>query len=113
MHNGSARSWLHSSDAVRAIEAAAHVKEYTVINIGHPDVRPMDELAEMVRKELNAPRELISYMDIPVRMTQVKRPTLERQKNILGIAPLVSLEEGVRRVCKRVPERLATGEEWR
>jgi nucleoside-diphosphate-sugar epimerase len=113
VHNGSARSWLHSSDAVRAIEAAAHVKEYTVINIGHPDVRPMDELAEMVRKELNAPRELISYMDIPVRMTQVKRPTLERQKNILGIAPLVSLEEGVRRVCKRVPERLATGEEWR
>jgi hypothetical protein len=32
-------------------------------------------------------------------MTLVKRPTLERQRTLLGIEPLVSLAEGVRRVC--------------
>jgi len=112
VHNGSARGWLHSSDAVRSIEAAAHVKEYSVINIGHPQIIPLAELAEMICQELNAPKDLIKYADIPRQMTLVKRPTLERQKSILGVEPRVSLEEGVKRVCKRVPERLAAGEEW-
>jgi nucleoside-diphosphate-sugar epimerase len=112
VHNGSARGWLHSSDAVRAIEAAAHVKEYTVINIGHPEIKLLAELAEMIRKKLGASKDLIKYMDIPRQMTLIKNPTLERQKNILGVEPKVSLEEGVARVCKRVPERLATGEAW-
>jgi nucleoside-diphosphate-sugar epimerase len=113
VHIGSARSWLHSSDAVRAIEAATRVKEYTAINIGNPEVRGMDELAEMVRKELSAPRELIRNIEIPVRMTKVKRPSLNRQTEILGVTPTISLQEGMRRVCKRVPERIQAGEEWR
>ena len=113
VHRGSARSWLHSSDAILAIEAAAYVQEYYVINIGHPHVQPMAELAEMIRQELNAPRELIRYTEIPARMTLGKRPTLERQKYILDVVPQVSLEEGVKRVCKRIPERIASGEEWR
>lgn len=113
VHNGSARSWFHASDAVRAIEAAVHTKEYSVINIGHPNVMTMAELAEMVRTELNAPKELISHVDIPSRMTLVKRPVLDRQRTLLGVEPRVSLEEGIRRVCKRVPQRIAFGEEWR
>lgn len=113
VHKGSARSWLHSSDAVRAIAAATHVKEYCVINIGHPQMQPMADLAEMIRQELNAPRALIRDTDLPPRMTLGKRPTLERQTHILGVVPQVSLEEGVKRVCKRIPERIAAGEEWR
>ena len=84
-----------------------------MINVGHPQVQPMAELAEMIRQELNAPRELIRYTEIPARMTLGKRPTLERQKHILDVVPQVSLEEGVKRVCKRIPERIASGEEWR
>lgn len=113
VHNGSARSWFHASDAVRAIEAAVRVNEYSVINIGHPDVISMADLAEMVRAELNAPKELVNFVEIPSRMTRVKRPLLERQKALLGIEPKVSLVEGVKRVCKRVPERISFGEEWR
>jgi nucleoside-diphosphate-sugar epimerase len=113
VHNGSARSWFHASDAVRAIEAAVHIKEYSVINIGHPDVITMAELAERVRAKLDAPKKLINYIDIPARMTLVKRPVLERQRTLLGVEPKVSLEEGIRRVCKRVPERIAFGEAWR
>src|SRR5918912_4338645 len=61
VHRGSARGWMHISDAVRAVEAAARVRAYTVINVGHPDVRPIEELAELVRAELGAPEELLSY----------------------------------------------------
>jgi nucleoside-diphosphate-sugar epimerase len=110
VHRGSARGWLHVSDAVRAIEAASHVREYTVINIGHPDVVPIEDMAEMIRSELGAPKELVSYIDQPSRMTPVKRPLLDRQRDILGVAPQVSLAEGIRLVCKRIRERLKAGE---
>jgi nucleoside-diphosphate-sugar epimerase len=106
VHRGSARSWLHISDAVRAMEAAAHVDRYTVINIGHPDILPIEGLAELIRAELGAAKSLIEYRDQPNRMTPVKRPVLTRQRDVLGIEPAVSLPEGVRRVCQRVRERL-------
>jgi nucleoside-diphosphate-sugar epimerase len=73
VHRGSARGWLHISDAVAAIEAATRVSEYTVINIGHPEIISISDLAEMIRVELDAPSELITYTDIPARMTLAER----------------------------------------
>jgi len=107
-HRGSARAWMHVSDAVRAVEAAAHVEHYAAINIGHPHVVPMSELAEMIRAELNADPALIKTVLLPPKMTLVKRPVLERQRLLLGFEPRVSLAEGVRRVCE-VQARLASG----
>jgi nucleoside-diphosphate-sugar epimerase len=107
VHQGSARGWLHVSDAVAAIEAATKITEYTTINIGHPEIIPIADLAEMIRKELDAPSELITYKDLPPRMTLLKNPLLIRQKELLGIQPKVSLSEGVKRVCQKVKERLA------
>jgi nucleoside-diphosphate-sugar epimerase len=110
IHRGTARSWLHVSDALRAVEAAAAVREYAVINVGHPDVVPIERLAELVRAELNAPPDLVVVKDQPARMTPVKRPLLERQRTVLGIEPEIALIEGVRLVCRRVRERVARGE---
>jgi len=110
VHRGAARGWLHVSDAVRAIEAAAQVDEYTVVNIGHPEIEGIDALADRIRQELGAPADLVQVRELPGRMTLVKRPTLERQRRVLGIEPLVSLQEGVRRVCRRVRERYQAGD---
>lgn len=110
VHRGSARGWLHVSDAVRAIEAAAHVKDYSVINIGHPAIIPIAEMAEQIRIELGAVPELVRVREMPTRMTLVKRPVLERQRDVLGITPAVSLQQGIKLVCRRVRERLATGD---
>ena len=101
VHRGSARSWMHVTDAARAIEAAARVEEYTVINIGHPEVLPMSDLAEMIRANLNASPDLVVTTDLPPKMTLIKRPILDRQRTLLCVEPLVSTEEGVRRVCAR------------
>ena len=108
VHRGSARGWLHVSDAVRAIEAAIRVREYAVINIGHSEVVPIDNLAEMICKELGASQDLVERREIPPRMTLVKRPMLERQRDLLGVVPTVSLADGVKLVCNRVRERLQT-----
>ncbi len=99
VHRGSARSWLHVSDAVRAIEAAGRLEEYSVINLGHPQVVPMADLAEQIRVELNASPELIVTTELPPRMTLIKRPTIERQRALLGFEPVVNIADGVGRMC--------------
>jgi nucleoside-diphosphate-sugar epimerase len=110
VHRGSMRSWLHVTDAVRAIEAAASLDHYAVVNIGHPDVMPIEALAEMIRSTIGADRSLVTINELPSRMTLVKRPTLERMQQLLGVTPRVSVQEGVRLVCARVQERLRAGE---
>lgn len=110
VHIGTARSWLHVSDAVTAIQAAAEVPDYSVINIGHPDVVGMEILAEMIRRELDAAPDLVRLKELPSRMTAIKRPSLDRQRRLLGVEPVVSLQDGITRVCQRVEERRRQGE---
>lgn len=99
VHRNSARGWLHVFDTVRAIEAASHVREYMAINIGNPEIITMSDLAEMLRAALGADPALVQHVELPPQMTLIKRPTLDRQRTLLGIEPEISIAEGVRRVC--------------
>lgn len=107
VHEGSYRGWLHISDAVKAIEAATRVETFKTINIGNGDVRSIEELAEMIREELGASKELIKKVHIPNRMTLIKRPNLELQKSELGMIPQVNLEAGVKLICDKLKNRLS------
>jgi len=107
VHRGSARGWIHVDDAVRTIIRAAEIEtDYTVVNLGHSDIRGIDELATLIRKNLGASEDLITFRDLPDRMTLVKRPDLTRMTELLGITPEIGFEDGVARVCKRITERL-------
>lgn len=106
VHNGSARGWLHVSDAVKAIEAATRVKRYQKINIGHPDIKPIKILAEKIRKELGASKKLIKYVNLPNKMTLTKYPSLKNQKLYLKISPKVGLDQGIKLVCNMIKKRL-------
>ena len=106
VHEGSARGWFHISDAIKSIESAMHLDEYKVINIGNPEVRTIAELAELIRAELDADKKLITTVKLPRRMTLVKQPKLDLQKELLGVDKFMSLEEGVKRVCANVVKRL-------
>lgn len=106
VHQGAKRGWLHSSDAVEAIERAVQIDGYHKINIGHPDIRDIHELAEMIRVRLNASADLVKEVKFPGRMTPVKQPDLTRQAELLGIEPRIDLETGVAKVCDRIVERL-------
>lgn len=106
VHRGSARGWLHISDAVGAIESATRVRDYTVINLGHPDIVSIETLAERIRVELDADPELVRVVDLPERMTLIKRPSLERQRELLGLEPAVSLDSGIALVCRTITQRL-------
>ena len=101
------RRWAETKPSFLTTEFYAMI---AVINIGHPDIVPMTTLAEMIRSELNADPELIQVGSLPPKMTLVKRPLLERQRNLLHFEPAISLQEGVRRVCS-VQGRIAQAEE--
>ena len=107
VHENSARGWIHSSDAVRAIELTTGLDDYTVINIGHPDIRPMAEIAEGIRSRLNADPALVTVRPLPPQMTGVKRPNLERMHNLLNFKAEIDIDEGLDRVCHEVKRRLA------
>jgi nucleoside-diphosphate-sugar epimerase len=106
VHRNSSRGWFHVSDALRSVEGAIALDRYAVINIGSPDIRPITELAELIRSTYGAPLDLIEFVDLPERMTLAKKPTLDRQRDLLGVIPKVTFEDGVRRVCDRVRARL-------
>jgi nucleoside-diphosphate-sugar epimerase len=42
-------------------------------------------------------------------MTAAKQPALDRMRDLLGVSPKVSLDEGLDRVVARVRARLAQG----
>lgn len=107
VHADSARGWIHSSDAVRAIELAAGLDDYAVINIGHPDIRPIADIAEGIRQRLDADPDLITVKPLPPQMTGVKRPALDRMHTLLGFTPEIDIDEGLDRVCSEVKRRLA------
>jgi nucleoside-diphosphate-sugar epimerase len=96
-------------DAVRAFEAAGRLPAHSTINVGHPTVVSMVDLARLMVLELGADPSLVQERPLPPRMTLVKRPVLTRQRDLLGTEPAVSLEEGVRRVLD-VQQRLAAEE---
>ena len=101
VHLDSERGWLHVSDAVKAIEAAALLPASTTINIGHPDIVRTDNLVEMIRARLGAPRELIRPVVLPDKMTLKKRPDLSRMRDLLGVIPQVGAAQGVDWLCAR------------
>ena len=99
VHRGSARSWLHVSDIVRGIEAAAHVDRYAVINLGHPELVPMADFGGDDPRRAERLTGAGDHDGAAAQMTLIKRPTLERQRSLLGFEPRVAVAEGVRRMC--------------
>jgi nucleoside-diphosphate-sugar epimerase len=101
VHEGSSRSWMHISDAVKALSKVIGVRGYQVINIGHPHATRTTVLAEMIRERLDASPDLLRFIPQPEQMTPNKKPSLLKQERLLGVTPKVDIVDGVMRVCNR------------
>ena len=103
IHKGSERAWLHLDDAVVAFEKLIYVDKYHIFNIGNDEFVKIEYLARIIAEELGLELEQYAkFIDLPLKMTLVKRPNLRKMKEILGVVPKVTLREGVKRVIKSV-----------
>lgn len=98
VHMGSERSWCYITDVMRAMRLVIESGKPGAYNIGRDDARvSMLTVADMACGMAGAPRSLIRMAIPPPGQTAIKRLSTEKLRR-LGWAPVVDLEEGMRRV---------------
>jgi nucleoside-diphosphate-sugar epimerase len=107
VHKGAGRSWLHMSDAVVMLEKIMYVDEVLPINIGHPKLYGMDEMAHYMCDKLGLNyKDHVTENELPERMTLVKRPFLQRQLLHTKYTPKIDLFKGIDLVLEETKKRL-------
>jgi nucleoside-diphosphate-sugar epimerase len=77
------------------------------INLGNPDERSVLEIARIVLEATGSTSPL-QFVPRPVDDPGVRRPDIARAQRLLGWAPRVSLEDGIRRTVAYLRQRVGT-----
>lgn len=67
-----------------------------IVNIGGSEYRSVEELVEIIKKQIPQSKSVITVLDKEKANVQNKRPSIEIAKKYLGHNPVVTLEEGVK-----------------
>ena len=91
------RSLCYVDDLIRGLYLLAQSGEHLPVNLGNPDHEvTMLHLAETVIRVTGSSSEVV-FEALPIDDPQVRRPDITRARQVLGWAPEVDLEEGLRR----------------
>ena len=67
-----------------------------IVNIGGSEYRSVEELVEIIKKEIPETKSIITVLDEEKANVQNKRPSIEIAKKYLDHNPVVTLEDGVK-----------------
>ena len=90
------RSFCYVSDMVDGLVTLLESGVEEPVNIGNPDERTINELADVVL-EVTGSDSGITYEELPPQDPQVRRPDISKAQSELGWEPQVSLWEGLRK----------------
>ena len=90
------RSFCFVTDLVRGLILLAESGEHLPVNIGNPAEMTLLELAEAVVRATGSSSQIV-FEALPVDDPQVHQPDITRAEQILGWAPEIELDEGLRR----------------
>ncbi|MBE0523136.1 MAG: SDR family oxidoreductase [Methanosarcinales archaeon] len=93
------RSFCYVSDLIDGIYRLMMSEFVEPVNIGNPEEMTVLEFAERVI-EITGRDSKIVFKGLPVDDPKVRRPDIERAKEVLGWEPEVGLEEGLRVTLK-------------
>ena len=91
------RSFCYVDDLVRGLYLLATSQEHMPVNLGNPGEFTILELAESVIRVTESKSEIV-HEALPVDDPKIRQPDITRAKEILGWAPEIELEEGLRRM---------------
>jgi len=91
------RSFCYVDDLVEGLVRLAFCGEHTPVNLGNPEERTLNELAETIVRVTGSSSEIV-YGALPIDDPRVRCPDISKAMQLLGWHPTVRLEEGLRRV---------------
>ena len=91
------RSFCYVDDLIRGLYLLATSEEHKPVNLGNPGEFTIMELAESVIRVTESRSEIV-HEALPVDDPKIRQPDITRAKEILGWAPEIELEEGLRRM---------------
>jgi len=90
------RSFCYVDDLVRALRRLIDSDVETPVNMGNPDERTIQNLAELI-VELTDSGSGIVYEPLPPQDPKVRQPEISNARSELGWEPTISLEDGLER----------------
>jgi dTDP-glucose 4,6-dehydratase len=91
------RSFCYVDDLIRGLALLAESGEHMPVNLGNPGEFTIQELAETVLRVTGSRSEIV-FEALPIDDPQIRQPDITRAGEILGWAPEIDLEEGLRRM---------------
>ena len=89
------RSFTHYSDLVEGIWRLMNAPVNDPVNIGNPNEMTLLDLAKMIVR-LSGSASAIRFVPLPVDDPKVRQPDITRARGMLGWAPKVDVEQGLR-----------------
>jgi dTDP-glucose 4,6-dehydratase len=90
------RSFCFVDDLIRGLVVLAESGEHLPVNLGNPDEKTLLELAETAIRLTGSSSEIV-FEALPIDDPQVRQPDITRARQLLGWAPEVELEDGLRK----------------
>jgi dTDP-glucose 4,6-dehydratase len=90
------RSFCYIDDMVDGIVRLMESRFNEPVNLGNPEELSILSLAELIIK-LSGTKSRIVYRPLPEDDPKVRRPNIDRAKEVLGWEPKVTVEEGLQR----------------
>ncbi|EMA58519.1 UDP-glucuronic acid decarboxylase family protein [Halorubrum lipolyticum] len=90
------RSFCHVSDLIDGLVALLESDVEEPVNIGNPDERTINELAEVVLEVTRSGSE-ITHEELPPQDPKVRRPDISKAREVLDWEPAVPLQKGLKK----------------
>jgi dTDP-glucose 4,6-dehydratase len=100
------RSFCYVSDLVDGLVRLANSEERFPVNLGNPVEMKISEFAERIQRLMGTSSKLI-YQPLPSDDPKQRQPDISKAARVLGWAPKVELEDGLRQTVAYFKKKLA------
>jgi dTDP-glucose 4,6-dehydratase len=102
------RSFCYVDDLVEALWRLLRSSFHDPVNLGNPHEMTILAFAEAVQRLIGS-HVAIEHRPLPEDDPKVRRPDISRAKEVLGWAPRISFDEGMKRTVGWFRERIRAG----